>query len=371
MENEIEKTHLEDFDAPSNDASYSKPDNAMKPTEGKDAGEPAFESVYKYLMFGLSLPERTIRSTAAMVGGAVHESAALLVPQAFQDSKTYNTFVQQMLDVLNKEVGGVGQGAEDETNKESTENENQDPEVENYVAKKTVSTFVDLAGMATLHVSPMTILAIVSDVAYGSRTYLNELADELKREGVISEDSSISNVAELIEAVGNASGQSADALDMPPVSVEGLQETYEKTKDSLIGIDPSKLIPQSEIDRLWTDMHTMAAKEGVNFFEISSAMTLYTLDHVTTVSKGALTTVRVTGELVNRHLFDHYREGLQDIAERGIYAMLADSSKPYLDAVWFNFSYERPTITEDIVSGKMMHRAWMGVKGWFGGDEES
>ncbi len=348
MDNEIEKTNSDSGDLPTQS-------EQLQTTAIVD---PGFDSVYKYLMFGISLPERTIRSTAAMVGGTIHESAALLVPRAFQDSKTYRMFVSQMLDLLNKDVGGVGQ---------HTEAQESTAQVENFVAKKTVSTFVDLAGMATLHVSPMTILAIVSDVAYGSKTYLHELADELKREGIIAADSSISNAADLLEAVGAASAGSADALDMPPVSVEGLQETIDRTIASVAGVDPGKLIPKSEIDRLWLDMHTMAAKEDVNFFEISSALTLYTLDQVNTASKGALTTIRVTGNLLDRHVFDHYRQGLQEIGKRGIYAMLADSSQPYLDAVWFNFSSDRPTLTEDLVSGKLIGQAWEGVKGWFTG----
>ena len=117
-------------------------------------------------------------------------------------------------------------------------------------------------------------------------------------------------------------------------------------------------------------MQKMADKEHVNVFEISSAMTMYTLDQVNTVTKGALTTIRVTGSLVDRHLFDHYRQGLEEINERGIYVMLAESSKPYLDAVWFNFTSDRPTVTEDIVSGKMAGRVWDGMKNWFAAEAE-
>ena len=192
-----------------------------------EATDPGVDQVYKYLMFGLSLPERTLRSTAAMVGGVVNESATLLVPQAFQNSKTYHTFVKQMIDLMANDVGGVG------ANLEGTKPNPDEPNVENYVAKKTVSTFVDLAGMATLHVSPLTILAIVSDVAYGSKTYLNELGEELKREGIIHEDSSITNATDLLDAIGAASTETADAFDLPPVSVEGLRETIERTRASV------------------------------------------------------------------------------------------------------------------------------------------
>ena len=317
--------------------------------------EPPFDQVYRYLMFGASLPERAVRSTAAMVSGAIHESASLLVPQAFQDSKTYDSFVQQMLDMLANDIGGVKKGT----------TADKDPVVENYVAKKTVSTFVDLAGMATLHVSPLTVLAIVSDVAYGSKVYLNELTDELKREGIISKDSVIGSTAELLDAVSIAAGDSADVLDTPPLSVDGLRETIDKTTENILKIDPTLLIPQSEIAKMWEDMQAMAAREEVNLFEVSSAMTLYALGHVSTVSQGALTTIRVTGGVLDEHLIDHYREGLDEIMNRGIYVMLSDSCRPYVDAVWYNFSSDRPTVTEDIFSGKMAGRVWQGMRAWF------
>ena len=324
-------------------------------------GEPAFDQVYRYLMFGASLPERAIRSTAAMLGGAIHESASLLVPQAFKDSKTYDAFVQQMLDLLAKDIGGVKKEA----------NAEDDPVVENYVAKKTVSTFVDFAGMATLHISPLTVLAIVSDVAYGSKVYLNQLTEELKREGIISKDSVIGSTAELLDAVSVATGESVDVLDTPPLSVDGLRETIDKTTENISKIDPALLIPQSEIAKMWEDMQSMAAREEVNLFEVSSAMTLYALGHVSTVSKGALTTIRVTGGVLEDHLIDHYREGLNEIMERGIYVMLSDSCRPYVDAVWYNFSSNRPTVTEDIFSGKMAGRVWEGMRGWFNSEQNS
>ena len=335
---------------------------------------PSSDQIYKYLMFGLSLPERTVRSTAAMVGGAIDQSANLLVPQAFRDSKTYNTFVKQMLDVVANDVGGVGADSKAEEAKPDSGKE-EDADVEGYVAKKAVSTFIDLAGMATMHVSPLTVLAIVSDVAYGSKTYLNELTQELVNEGVIDEQSVINNAADLLDAIGSASSQTADALDQPPLSVDGLRETILQTQAAVADIDPALLIPQSEIESLWDDMQGMATREHVNLFEISSAMTMYTLEQVNTVSKGALTTIRVTGDLVDRHLFEHYRQGLEEINQQGIYAMVAQTSQPYLDAVWYNFAQDRPTITEDIVSGKMAGRVWdsvsNSVKGWMADEDES
>ena len=55
--------------------------------------DPQLKSVRDYLLYSLSLPERALRTTTCVAGGAIRESAALLVPQAFQDSKTYSILV--------------------------------------------------------------------------------------------------------------------------------------------------------------------------------------------------------------------------------------------------------------------------------------
>jgi len=342
--------------------------------------DPGLEEVQRYLMYGLSLPERAVRSTAALVGGAINESAALLVPQAFRDSTTYSKFVQEMLDMLNKDVGGVKLPVEDAATAEVTGNNDQtakvagveetaaeEEDVADYVAKKTVGTFIDLAGMATFHLSPITVLAIVSDLAYGSQAYLEELAVELKKEGVIGEESTISSTAELLEVISKASAETTASLDTPPLSVEGLQETIADTQAHLGKIDPTKVLPQAELQRLWEDMHEMASQNDASLLEISSTLTVYSLNQVSTVTKGALTTVRVTGNLLDQHLFDHYRQGLVKIEQDGVYGVLAESSKPYFDALWYNFSDERPTLTEDVVSGKMLSRIWAWISNWWRG----
>ena len=59
------------------------------------------------MVYGLTLPERTVRSAAALISGAAGESVALIVPRSFQDSKSYRVFVQQMLDMVSHDVGGV------------------------------------------------------------------------------------------------------------------------------------------------------------------------------------------------------------------------------------------------------------------------
>ena len=264
-------------------------------------------------------------------------------------------FVTQMLDFLANDVGGV---------------ESDDPsstDVEGYVAKKAVSNFVELVGIATLHMSPMTILAITSDLAYGSTHMLKELSQELKKQGVISEDSTIDSTADFLAAVSETSGDAAEAFDLPPLSVQGLQDTIAKTQEQLARIEPSKVVPQAELDRMWQNMHDIANRENVDVFEVSSAMTMYSMNQVGAVAKGALTTIRVTANVIDKHIFEHYWTALEDISDRGIYTFVGEVSKPYFTAVWNNFSMEQTTITQDLLTGKLIGKAWDGIHGWFQG----
>lgn len=320
----------------------------------------AVNSPGTYVLFGLSLPERALRSGVGLVGGVLRESAQRLVPAAFQDSKTYTILVRQTLDFLAEDIGGAARPTTADA----------PAKVDNFAARKAVGNFVELAGLATVHLSPMLVLAIVSDVAYGSQQYLRELGDELKRQGVIDEQSSIDHAQDLLRAVGAASGTAASAFDTPPLSVEGIRDTIEQTRTALKQIDPQKIIPQAELNRMWKDMHDIAGRDGVGVMQLSTAMTLYSLDKIGVAARGALSTVKVAGLLADRLVFDHYRAALADVREKGFYRTLSESSGPYIEAVWRNFSPSQSTVTEDLLSGKLFGRAWQTVGRWLGSEPQ-
>ena len=332
-------------------------DEASSQPEPQD---PGYAGVRDFLLYSLSLPERTLRSASGVVGGALRESASLLVPQAFQSSKTYEVFVRQMLDFLAEGVGGV----------ERKEDETAPPPLDNFVARKAVGNFIEMAGLATLHLSPMMLLAIISDVAYGSQTYLKELADQLKKQGVIDEDSTIDHVDDLLDAVKEAAGTTAEVFNAPPLSIQGLKQAVDETRRAVQSIDPTDVIPQAEVKRLWDDIHQIAADEGVRPLDVSCAMTLYSLERIGSLGRGALSTVTAAVTLFDRHVIDHYADALGDVRQKGLYRSLAETSKPYAEAVWRNFSSEQTTITEDLLSGKLVGRACSAARRWLGGGEE-
>lgn len=313
-----------------------------------ETSDPPERRIRRYLRYGLSMPERALRSTAGVLGGALRESAAVLLPQAFRDAKTYQVFVGQMLDFMAEDIGGVeraGGGAEE-------------ARVAGYVARKTVGNFVDLASLATFHLSPMLLLAVVSDVAYGSKAYLRELAEELERRELIDNAASIDKADDLLQALADASRRTATAFDVPPLSVAGIKDTIRDTRDALAEVDARKVLPEIELQRLWEDMRNAARRQGVSPFDVSGLITLRSLDRVGKLGSGALSSVQAAGTLLDRHVLDHYRTVLADIDDAGFYPTLAAASRPYAEAVWRNFAQDRPTVTETFLATGGVGRTW-------------
>ena len=329
-------------------------ENSNPPPNEETTERPDESNLIDSLIYGLSLPERSARTVSVLVAGFANETAATLIPSAFRSSKSYTIFIQQSLDFMIHDIGGVAHKKTEES----------DP-ADATLARRAVGGMLDFAGMATLHLSPMTILAVVSDVAYGSSTYLHKLSEELKQQGIIDQESTIDHVSDLLEALQNTAHSSSDAFNAPPLNVEALKETIQQTRDSLNEIDPATAIPQKEIQRLWNEMEDAAAKENTSIFDIATTMTMFSMNRMSLVSRGALSTVSVAGDLIDQHVLQHYGDALTEIQVRGLWPTLSEVSKPYLTAIWNNFDEEKSTITEDLLSGKLISNAWSGISQWF------
>jgi len=316
-------------------------------------------SISRYLLYGLSLPERVLRSSVGMAAGAAKETAALIVPQAFQSSKTYEIVIRNSLKFLTEDIGGV-EGKKEETSSD-----------ENYAARKAVGNFVDLAGWATLHLSPVWIMAIVSDVAYGTKSYVIELADELKKQGLIDENSTINHIDDVLDAVQQASGQTASLFDTPPLSIEQLKASVENTRNAIASADYRNVLPEAELKMYWKEMRDIAGEEGVSLIGVSGALTMHALGKVGTVTKGTLTGLQVAGGMFNRHVVGHYADALKAVREKGFYEVVSESSALYIEAVWKNFSVDKETWTEQLVSGKAIGKAFRAVSGLLSGEKKS
>ncbi|GAB4139409.1 MAG: hypothetical protein Tsb009_08310 [Planctomycetaceae bacterium] len=338
--------------------------DAVVPEEPSNENEEASSGltdrgISRYLFYSLTLPERVLRSTVGATAGIARESAGFLVPSAFQNSKTYEVVIKNSLNFLAEDIGGV-------------QPQTDGPKLgKDFVARKAVGNFVDMAGWATLAFSPVWVMAIVSDVAYGSKSYLNELANELKSQGLIDKNSTINRVEDVLAAVQNATGKAATLVDTPPLSVDQLKETLDETRKAIASTNYLDVLPQSELKNYWNEMKEISKRENVGLIGVSGALTMHTLGKLRNASVGAFTGVKIAGGIFNRNVVGHYVDSLKTVRERGFYQTLRESSIPYIEAIWNNFSQDRTTWTEELITGRAIGRAFKAVTGFFKRDRKT
>lgn len=360
--------------------------NAVTNDSQPQAGDRSVpEQMLSGLLFGLSLPERLVRSAVGITAGTAKEIAEFVVPQAFQSSKSYEVAVRNSLDFLISTVAHVSESKCESPaasveqniavlNPENTVADSADATVVDpgrFIAKKAVGNFIDIAGLTTLHVSPLWILAIVSDAAYGTKTYLSELSSELEKQGLIDDSSTIHKVDDLFAAVQNASGKAASQFDQPPLSLSELKESFNQTRAALNEVNPTLLIPESEIRRYWDDMKQLATRENISLLGVSGAVAMQAVESIRGVSQGTLTGLFVAGKIVNRNIFSHYTSALTTIHRNGIWSSVKDSYGPYVEMAWGNFTSSRKSWTEQVLNPAHVTTLWDKVRSMFGGDKSS
>lgn len=304
----------------------------------------ATSALLRLLNYSASLPERTLRSASALAGGIVRESANWLVPSAFRNSKSYSIFVQQMLTFAINDIGGV--------RKSLANAERHQQEV--VLARKTVGNLLDMTALATFHLSPLTVLAIFSDAAYGSKVYLEQLSNRLKEQGIISQQTTIDGAADLISAIETASGKAVGMFDQPPISLQGLRKTIEDIQTSLNAIDPTQILPQAEIDQLWRQIELAAKEQNASLWDVSATISVVALNQLQAIANGSIVGLEIVGNLFQQHIIQHYWDGLRAIERNGLIPTLSNASEPYLEAVWSNFTIDRKTWTEQLLSGELL-----------------
>lgn len=320
----------------------------------------ASSHLMRLFQYSASIPERTLRSAGAIAGGLVRESANWLLPSAFRNSRSYSIFIQQMLDFVCNDIGGVRRIWSGTAHAPASELSEEEQAAENqaFLARKTVGNLLDMSALATFHVSPLAVLAIFSDVAYGSRHYLQLLSERLKSQHIIDEKTTIDNAGDLLAALEKASASAAGVFDKPPISIDGLRRTILETQAAIGQVDPTKLLPAAEIDQLWRQIEMAAKEQHASIWDVSATISLVALSNIQAMGKGTIVGLEVAGNLFNEHIIQHYWEGLRAIERNGLIPTLSRASAPYLEAVWANFAVDRKTWTEQLLSGELIKWGW-------------
>ena len=291
----------------------------------------------------LSLPERFSRILVGSTAGLLKGISDLLLPEAVRQTKLYQVLLKKNLRYLIQEVGGV-------QNVYPTDG----TPASGYVARKFVGNFVELTGILTLHASPVWILALIADISGGTKVFLKELTEEMKRKGMLNPDTQVETVDQLLDGLQSFAGEVADQIDTPPLSVEELRETLKFLRQEARGLKLRRAIDAEEMDSLLRKMEDVAQKENRSLFEIGAAMALNAVNQLERSGRTAVTGLRVGKALLDRTIFQYYSRALTDLSRAGYYRYLAQASKPYLRAIGRHLAWKNITWTERY----FLSRAW-------------
>jgi hypothetical protein len=266
--------------------------------------------------FLVSLPERLIRSLVAVVGGALHETAEVVLPRFARRSRLYEATAKNLLRVAIELVGDV-----------EREVPPDEPSAGELAKRKTAGNVVELGSIAAFGFSPLWLLAAAADVSHGSRVYLQALVGELKEAGVLSEQTEPGTVDDLLAAFEGATGTTARLVDLPPLELADLRTSLAELRSSA-----SDLPSPQELASLYRGLERTAAREQRPLLEVSAGIGLAFLLSARTVGRD--------------HLVVPYGEDWRPLREEGFAAYSRRISKPYRDAVAAHFDQARATWTE-------------------------
>lgn len=290
--------------------------------------------------YGASLPERFVRSLAAGLGGLVKETAELALPDLLKRTTIYSILLDRALRFIVEDVGQV-EGVYD-----------ADEQQAGFVVRKIVGNFVELAGLLTLQASPLWVLALVGDAAFGIRTYLDLLVEELKKKEILEEGETIESASVLLGRLERLSATGALAIDLPPMALKDLRGMADRvSREARGGVRDARAF-RDQADRLLEPMREVARKEKVSLFDVSAVVGMQTSRTVslTTAAVGA------GARLLNEQVLSHYVQAIRKMHDRGFYTVVRETHTPYTQTVAEHFRPGRQTLTDELLSGELFRR---------------
>jgi hypothetical protein len=296
------------------------------------------ESLGRQLGYLLSLPERTIRSLAAVAGGTTSLLTETLFPPTLRGTTLYRIFVGDAQRFVITKIAEIQQ-AEPLT-------AGSVPEDPAYVQKKMVGGALETAGLLAMHFSPLWVFAIAGDAAAGTNVFLLRLVDQLKRNGVLQPDAQVKGLDDLLVAVQAVSNKSAAAVDTPPLSREELVKLAGEMKATYgqMFSKAANLVPRFE--QIWGQIEQLAGRENV---ALERVLGVLTVDVASWANKGfhSVLAVGQTGaDLFGEKILDSYAKTLDKVRAEGLTDYVTGHMKPFVQAAAAHFGRDRKTWTE-------------------------
>jgi len=285
-----------------------------------------------------------VRSISALTGGFLREVGVILLPARLRRTALYRVMVEVTLRFLIEELGRV-KGVYP-----------KNAELEDFLVKRTASHGIELLGLLTLHVSPIWVLAALADATGAGHALIEQIAESLKQEGLLEREAHFETLDQVLNGLEKTSAHLADTLNMPPVTLAGLRQEWQKLKEVLPSVPAASLPNLVTLEAIWTKLLAASAAEHQSVFALCSTLAVGTLAEVPAsvfwLSKAAQTAAKRTGQLLGESLLDHYVLALNEIASEGFLAYWRKQFRPYLSAAALQFAPANETSTERLLRPK-------------------
>ncbi len=291
------------------------------------------EALTTYL---LTLPERVLRSAAAVAGGLARELSEVAVPQALRETKLYEALAGATLRFLIEQVGQV-EGAYPSGDKLA----------EDFVMRRAAGNGLEIAGMLAFRASPVWVLAALADLSGAGRHLIGEIAAELQKERLLDPGSRFETMDQVLAGLERSAGQAALAINTPPLDVAELRREWTEIRNQA-GAIPLPAV--AALEAQWAGIVQEAAAQKRSPFELSALLALsairQTPEGLAWFSKAAVTAAAKTGSVAGGAILGHYSRTLEEIRGAGYLAYWKQELAPYLKGAAEQFSAGHETWTE-------------------------
>jgi hypothetical protein len=287
----------------------------------------------------MSLPERGIRSTGALAGGLLRELSEVVLPANFRRTKLYRSLVDTTLRFIVEEVGNVQKDSRQEPRLPS-----------DFTLRRSAGNGIEMLGILLFRLSPVWVLAALSDLSSAGRALIREISKSLQERGLLEEDVDFQSIDQILDGLERTSGRLADNINMPPFDIQTLRQEWETLKQEARSIPLRQQPSKERLAAAWQELKNEAAQQGCSVFELSSLMALSAATRLPGkalwLSQCAALAARKAGTLLASGLLENYAATLSDIRQSGYLRYWARELKPYLMAAASHFSPAQLSCTE-------------------------
>ena len=129
-----------------------------------------------------------------------------------------------------------------------------------------------MLGIVAFRASPVWVLAALADLSGLGRHLIPEMADALKAQGLLEQDTQFTSVDQMLDGLERTSSRLAATINTPPLDVAGLRKEWEAIRKEARGLPPASLPSRETISDVWAQLKAESARQDRSVFETSSML---------------------------------------------------------------------------------------------------